>query len=317
LLVRTASNAYFPQVLAVISIPEQDADLARAVEQVWSFVQYAKTLDDCKQMRQMMPPVKQALAEYADEEVFAEIQLRRGDVKGPSTKSVKQVEWETLSATREEIGEDRPDGYFYARTLPTSEWDRAWMAGVERVVLVQRLREVVAQLGFTRFEPIAPDTEGELEIGVKPAALARETTWLPAIENKGEGLFLSFKKKAVLDWMKRPPVEERGKQLSAGFDAWRSEHEGTQRQFPGLPYIMLHSFSHLLVTSVALECGYPASSIKERIYALADAMQKLVDEGLNIEHLGLMLETLAQDRSRRALPSAWRGILRRWLKPAN
>jgi hypothetical protein len=31
---------------------------------------------------------------------------------------------------------------------------------------------------------------------------------------------------------------------------------------------MLHSFSHLLITAVALECGYPASSIRERIYAL-------------------------------------------------
>ena len=40
------------------------------------------------------------------------------------------------------------------------------------------------------------------------------------------------------------------------------------RAFPGLPYLMLHSFSHLLITAVSLECGYPASSIRERIYAL-------------------------------------------------
>jgi len=33
---------------------------------------------------------------------------------------------------------------------------------------------------------------------------------------------------------------------------------------------MLHSFSHLLITAVALECGYPASSIRERIYALPE-----------------------------------------------
>jgi hypothetical protein len=31
---------------------------------------------------------------------------------------------------------------------------------------------------------------------------------------------------------------------------------------------MLHSFSHLLITAVALGCGYPASSIRERIYAI-------------------------------------------------
>jgi hypothetical protein len=31
---------------------------------------------------------------------------------------------------------------------------------------------------------------------------------------------------------------------------------------------MLHSFSHMIITAVALECGYPASAIRERIYAI-------------------------------------------------
>jgi hypothetical protein len=30
---------------------------------------------------------------------------------------------------------------------------------------------------------------------------------------------------------------------------------------------MLHSLSHLLITAMSLECGYPASSIRERVYA--------------------------------------------------
>jgi hypothetical protein len=33
---------------------------------------------------------------------------------------------------------------------------------------------------------------------------------------------------------------------------------------------MLHSFAHLLITAVSLECGYPASSIRERIYCIPD-----------------------------------------------
>jgi hypothetical protein len=33
---------------------------------------------------------------------------------------------------------------------------------------------------------------------------------------------------------------------------------------------MLHSLAHLLMTEAALECGYSASAIKERIYAFAD-----------------------------------------------
>ena len=34
-----------------------------------------------------------------------------------------------------------------------------------------------------------------------------------------------------------------------------------------MPYILLHSLSHLLLTAVSLECGYPASSLRERVYA--------------------------------------------------
>jgi hypothetical protein len=36
--------------------------------------------------------------------------------------------------------------------------------------------------------------------------------------------------------------------------------------FIGLPFVLLHSLSHLLITAVSLECGYTASSIRERIY---------------------------------------------------
>jgi len=72
--------------------------------------------------------------------------------------------------------EDKPDGTFFARALPRPDWDVPWMQAVERVVLVHRLREVVAQVGFTRFEAAAPDIQGELEMGVSRADLAREPT---------------------------------------------------------------------------------------------------------------------------------------------
>ena len=141
------------------------------------------------------------------------------------------------------------------------------MAGIEKVVLVHRLREVTALLGFTRFEPLAPDAEGELDIDVRRADLARELSWVPVYENKGEGVFLQFKKEAIEAWVKRPAFTKRLVQLKAGFDKWKGEHTSSNRDFRPA-YVLLHSFAHLLITAVALECGYPASSLRERIYAL-------------------------------------------------
>jgi len=269
LLVRHASNAYFPQIMSVISLPDRNETLEKAVTQVWeNFLQYVDTLDELRLERKKKPPVKAALDGFTDEEVMQEIQARKGTGAEAPLKSVKQAEFEVLTATKEEVGEDTPDGNFFARALPKAAWDKPWMAGVERVVLVHRLREVVAQLGFTRFEAITPDVEGELLMGVVTAPLAREQSWLPAVENRGEGVFIQFRKAAVQEWLARTEVAERDRRLRAGIACWQQQNPRSQRTFPDLSYFLLHSLSHLLLTAVSLECGYPASSLRERVYAL-------------------------------------------------
>jgi hypothetical protein len=55
--------------------------------------------------------------------------------------------------------------------------------------------------------------------------------------------------------------------LLAGFEFWKKEHENSSRDFPKIEYYLLHSLAHLLLTAISLECGYPASSLRERIYA--------------------------------------------------
>lgn len=148
------------------------------------------------------------------------------------------------------------------------------MQPFERVVRVHRLREVVAQVGFTRFEAVSADIDGELDIDVEAAELARHARWLPAIENRGEGIFLQVRSEAFEDWFGRSAVQERGRRLLAGYECWKADHGGSQHRFAEegglLPYVMLHSLSHLSITEISLECGYPASSIRERVYCNRD-----------------------------------------------
>jgi hypothetical protein len=254
LLVRSASNAYFPQVLSVISIPDGDARLRDAVRDAWSDLSEAEDEDGIKyEVGKKKHQTKFSGFTVAD--VWAEVQRQKGDLP-VEVKSIKRLELETLLASKDELGEDRPDGDFFAGALAT----------VDRVVLVHRLREVMAQVGFTRFEPSAPDIDGELALDVRRAELAREVTWLPAVENRGEGIFLSFKRKALEDWLDRPRVRARIDRLEAGFKAWQRSHPGSSAKFPGGRYVLLHSLSHLLITAMALECGYSSTSIRERIY---------------------------------------------------
>jgi hypothetical protein len=86
------------------------------------------------------------------------------------------------------------------------------------------------------------------------------------VTTRSENLWIGFKAAAIDDWVQRPAVKARGEQLLAGFKAWQAAHPGAAATFPELPYILLHSMSHLLITAVSLDCGYAASSIRERIY---------------------------------------------------
>ena len=40
-----------------------------------------------------------------------------------------------------------------------------------------------------------------------------------------------------------------------------------EADFPGMRYVLLHTFAHVLMRQLVLECGYNAASLRERIYA--------------------------------------------------
>ena len=136
----------------------------------------------------------------------------------------------------------------------------------------------MALAGFTRFEAVTPDIHGEYETDVERAAIALEPSWFPAVENRGEGLFLRLRTDAVEAWLARPAVQERLDGLARGHRQW-AEKRKSARSFPDGPYVLLHTLSHLLIQSLSMQCGYPASSLRERIYAEEDRYGLLIYTG--------------------------------------
>jgi hypothetical protein len=270
LLIRSASNAYFPQILSVISIPDGQRAVDDVVRSAWDAGLAIVDSPEKLALVRQIPAVAAKLQGIEDSAILAAIARVRHGGSGVD-RPVKDVEYEARADAEEELGSDTPDGDLFARKLPESEWNEPWMAAVEHVVLVHRLREVVAQVGFTRFEAAGPDIHGELSLEVKRTPLAIDASWLPAVENRGEGIFLQLRSEAVGAWLQKPAVRKRGDQLAEGFMRWKAEHEQSSREFSGLPYYMLHSLAHLLLTAISLECGYPASSLRERVYVPAEA----------------------------------------------
>lgn len=273
LLIRSASNAYFSQTLSVISIPDKKSPVDEVVRQLWdqgmsTVAEQPATLAVIKSI----PNIAARLAGIPDSEILASVKRIAAGVEAFVDRPVKDVEFEAFADSADEVGSDKPDGDFYARRLPPAEWQAPWMNSVKSVIMVHRLREVISQLGFTRFESTATQINGELpdelSLDIQVAPLADNVEWLPAVENRGEGVFLVFDEKQISAWIKTDAVGKRLRVLEKGYAEWLRTHASSKRVFPGGAYYLLHTFAHLLMTSISLDCGYPASSLRERIYCL-------------------------------------------------
>ena len=283
LLIRTATNAYFPQVVSVLSLPDRGTAVERTVNELWDRLQIVTDLVTLGVVK-MYPDVSERLSPFADAEVLQAIVRRR--TGAALQRSVKEAELEVLLSEPEGFGDDVPvNPDFHARRLPDAVWrdpQSRVSGGVEAVIQLHRLREVLALIGFTRFEAAVRDIHGEYESDVQRADIAFEPSWYPAVENRGEGVFVQLRGAAVEAWLRRPPVKSRIDELRQGHAAWRLQRHKKTDGFPGGSYVLLHTLAHLLIQSMAMRCGYPASSIRERVY---------VEAG----HYGLLLYTGSPD----------------------
>lgn len=264
LLIRTATNAYFPQAFGLLSLPDRSGAVETAVGAQWDVLQVVDSAESLAVLKRL-PQVAAGLEGFSDEEILQTIAAMKGGATGG--RNVKDVELDALLGAPEGFGDDVPiNPNFHARRLPENAWRHSGLSdGVAAVIQLHRLKEIVALIGFTRLEAAMRDIHGEYDTDVERADIALEPRWFPAVENRGEGVFVQLRSDAVGQWARKPKVRQRSDELFAGHQAW-TESRNVQHPFPGVEYILLHTLSHLLIQSLAMRCGYPATSIRERIY---------------------------------------------------
>jgi hypothetical protein len=279
LLVRSASNAYFPEVVGAISIPAAEDPLRQLIiTHLSDFQPYtsAKKLALAIELEMLKSNLLEPLRGRDPEEVMTILEAMRGHKDAPIAKqpALKEQEIQALYAPPGSLGSKDPASTFHAEILPLSGKPSWFTDRFDRVLKVHRLREVMALIGFARLEPIVKGVDGDLidqhAVGATRAAInSKELDWVPAIENFGEGLFLGVNAKALQAWGDSDGVKQHSSRHSGACTLWNRDHGLKPNEFawPGAPYLMLHSLAHLLITTAALECGYGASAIKERIYS--------------------------------------------------
>lgn len=282
LLIRSATNTYFPQVARIISLPQAEDELARRIELLWSELSKCTTVEEVGMARRFNPQVRANLDGYSDAEVFGRVSAMLERRSGADQAEDPRIaEYETFASGRPLIGTNAPDARLHAETLPRTQWDaegNPMLKGIASLVAVHRLCEVSCLYGFTRFEPaaLASDELEDVGLAVNGAPLASSPRWLPAVEQFGEGFFFQLCPDELARWLGKSEVQARVGQLQAGVDAWAKARRANrmpvsanaEKDYGRPDYIMAHSLAHALLTEVAIDCGYPASSLRERVYAL-------------------------------------------------
>lgn len=155
---------------------------------------------------------------------------------------------------------------------------------VDKVVAVNKLKEILVFTGFTR-------GSGELKVSktddfgddkdeivkkdnyVVPPDLGQGLDWLPALELYGEGIFININHEILKKWECHSKVEKRFNILMERYQKSNLASSARfQKELVLTPrFLWLHAFSHLLIKELESLAGYPAASLKEKIYHSSSA----------------------------------------------
>ena len=262
-LQRGASNLYFPVVESALSIPPWSDALQEALGVYWNSIittapeDRATFIRILSQNQHELAPVLLELS-VSPEELAQQIKDRLTRYNDDSILNIRQEEYRQLVYGVDTEGRDARE--FEIRNVPVPDTLRPFFSHVVRVV---RLREVRVLKGFTRIDP--PGDENGPDIA---AITVGKPSWLPAVEVRGEGIFLSFNQNSLHRWEIRDQVVERASRIHEAWQVeWRQRYGEGEPSLRVTPrYLLAHTFAHALMRQLTLDCGYSTAALRERLY---------------------------------------------------
>ncbi|MFD3349468.1 DUF1998 domain-containing protein [Alteromonas macleodii] len=149
----------------------------------------------------------------------------------------------------------------------------------ERVNLVERLRETRVFYGFDRLvkdpDPLLGMPDKALnQLFARPPGT--EASWLPAVKNYGEGIYLELSESAIAawldknaDWLQRRYTPDFVSRMINEPLLLPPDNNVNWRW--AAKYQLVHTLSHILINQLVFECGYSSAALKERLFVSNDA----------------------------------------------
>jgi hypothetical protein len=256
-LQRGASNVWFSLMHSAISVPPWSEGAFLVLNKHWELLRHLRDKDTLRAVLGSMNLAAGTIFS-TDDLVAAVIQRQDNETADDEDlmRSLKRDEYDALHHGRPEQSREQQFVCVPAAEVPSS------LSGlIDRVMLVKKLREVRVLESFSRVNP--PDAGQPAR---KPPLFDTHPGWLPAIEVNGEGVFMTLSDQALERWEADDCVVRRVSQINDNYKA-RFATYGALPDREITPRLMLvHSLAHAVIDQWALDSGYPASSLRERLY---------------------------------------------------
>lgn len=269
-VVRSSNSVYYPNVIHSLYLPTEKFELwpVKVIEYIKkrhakskSPDEIADGLEDATQVKRTSGQIAQLIDNdfvpgNEDDAAVQEEAYRQGEYDF-ITQKTKRFQDEENRLTIEPVPE-------LARQLP----------GLKMIYRLDRLKLTSVQTSYTRQEPMDPafflnedDTDSVEGVVIRKQYTSRwrkETLkYFPAVESFGEGLFIELEETHLQAWLNNSDVTARAAIINENYDKNRM---GRVPRDIDAKFILIHSLSHLLIKEFEFLCGYPASSLQERLY---------------------------------------------------
>lgn len=272
---RNASNLYFAQIASSIYIPITEDPALTQLENLLQNPPISTLISIFRDIGnpgvdKMVESIKKKephlVADYSDDQIGASLNAVLG--LNQSAISVNEPQEDEQTAFRraeyEILKTERNDEFLKIRKAKMRDYSHGLEQYFSKIMHVNKMRETRVLAGFTRV--FSENTQGrEQRQAMMWKNMPNNERWLPAYTVSGEGLFFEFNEDRLSSWEKRSDIVKRINPLTQRSSELEKVFHIHQREISAR-FVLIHTFSHLLMNRLTFECGYSSAALRERIY---------------------------------------------------
>ena len=287
------SNIYFARTMSSIFLPDLAADpVSKKIQEVLtssSQLTGAKMLFDLNNKEMGIKILSEIVSKDWDSELLptnevileAFHNLGRGRSLGQVLQKPASPDSDMLAFRRSEFNilrNEVPEGISSELRIIPSVVPVALKRFFSKVNLIEKLRETRVFYGFDRLDRSESPLDDMPDKALQQLFLKQPNqglTWLPAVKNYGEGIYLELSELAITNWLHNKSfwLENR---YDMNFVTRMSNEPlllppNTNLDWRWVArYQLVHTLAHILINQLVFECGYSSAALKERLFVSSD-----------------------------------------------